>query len=83
LAAQISEPDFNRKLREKTANRKIVCIYILFSHRLLAELTKKGKPCQKFATIRLFDLTMPIYKAVATGKGNNEFYREKTRSNLK
>jgi hypothetical protein len=26
---------------------------------------------------------MPIYKAVATGNGNNEFYRDTTRSNLK
>jgi hypothetical protein len=83
LAAQISEPDFNRKLREKTGNRNIVCIYILFSHHLLAELTNKRKPCIKFATLRLSIETMPIYKAVATGKGNNEFYRERTRSDLK
>ncbi len=32
----------------------------------------------KFVALRLFVETIPIYKAVATGKGNNEFYREKT-----
>jgi hypothetical protein len=37
----------------------------------------------KFAALRLFVKTMPIYKAVATGNRNNEFYREKTHSNLK
>ena len=37
----------------------------------------------KFAALRLFVETIPIYKAVATGKGNNEFYRESARSNLK
>jgi hypothetical protein len=37
----------------------------------------------KFAALRLFVETIPIYKAVASGKGNNEFYREWTRSNLK
>jgi hypothetical protein len=37
----------------------------------------------KFAALRLFVETKPIYKAVATGKGNNEFYRARTRSNLK
>jgi hypothetical protein len=37
----------------------------------------------KFAALLLFVETIPIYKAVATGKGNNEFYREWTRSNLK
>jgi hypothetical protein len=31
----------------------------------------------------LFILTMPIQKAVTSGKGNIEFYRESTRSNLK
>ncbi len=36
----------------------------------------------KFAALRLFVETIPIYKAAATGKGN-EFYREWTRSNLK
>jgi hypothetical protein len=45
--------------------------------------TKKGEALQKFATLRLFVETMPIYKAVATGNGNNETYREATRSNLK
>jgi hypothetical protein len=37
----------------------------------------------KFSALRLFVETIPIYIAVATGKGNNEFYREWTRSNLK
>jgi hypothetical protein len=37
----------------------------------------------KFAALRLFVETVPIYKAVATRKGNNKFYREWTRSNLK
>ncbi len=37
----------------------------------------------KFSALRLFVDTIPINKAVATGKGNNEFYREWTRSNLK
>ncbi len=31
----------------------------------------------KFATLRLFVKTMPIYKAVATPNGKNEFYRER------
>jgi hypothetical protein len=38
---------------------------------------------QKFTTLHLFVETMPLYKAVATGNGYNEFYRETTRSNLK
>ena len=33
--------------------------------------------------LRLIVMTMPIQKAVTSGKGNNEFYRESTRSNLK
>jgi hypothetical protein len=37
----------------------------------------------KFAALRLFVETIPIYKAEATGKGNNEYYRKRTRSNLK
>jgi hypothetical protein len=37
----------------------------------------------KFAALGLFVEAIHIYKAVATGKGNNEFYREWTRSNLK
>ncbi len=37
----------------------------------------------KFAALPLFVETIPIYEAVATGKGNIEFYRESTRSNLK
>ena len=31
----------------------------------------------------LFDMTMPIQKAVTSGKGNIEFYKESTRSILK
>jgi hypothetical protein len=37
----------------------------------------------KFAALRLFVVTMPIQKAVATGIGNKEFYIETTRSNCK
>jgi hypothetical protein len=37
----------------------------------------------KFAALCLFAMTMPIQKAVASGNGNIEFYRESTRSNLK
>ena len=33
--------------------------------------------------LHLFIVTMPIYKAVATGNRNIEFYRETARSNLK
>jgi hypothetical protein len=37
----------------------------------------------KFAALRLFVVTMPIQKAVASGNGNIAFYRESTRSNFK
>jgi hypothetical protein len=37
----------------------------------------------KFPALCLFVLAMPIQKAVASGKGNNEYYRRRTRSNLK
>ncbi len=37
----------------------------------------------KFAALRLFIVTTPIQKAVASGNGNIAFYRERTRSNLK
>ncbi len=37
----------------------------------------------KSAAPPLFVETIPIHKAVATRKGNNEFYRERTCSNLK
>jgi hypothetical protein len=37
----------------------------------------------KFAALRLFIVTMPIQKAVESGKGNNEYYRETACSNLK
>jgi hypothetical protein len=36
----------------------------------------------KFAALRLFVETMPICKAVASGNGNIEFYRETARSNF-
>jgi hypothetical protein len=37
----------------------------------------------KFAALRLFVETMPIYYAVTTGNRNNELYREAARSNWK
>jgi hypothetical protein len=37
----------------------------------------------KFAALRLFVVIMPIQKAVTSGNGNIQFYRESTRSNLK
>jgi hypothetical protein len=37
----------------------------------------------KFTTLRLFLEPMPIYKAVASGNGNKEFYKVTTCSNLK
>jgi hypothetical protein len=37
----------------------------------------------KFAALCQFVVTMPIQKAVASGKENNEYYRRKTHSNLK
>jgi hypothetical protein len=37
----------------------------------------------KFTALRLFVVTMPIQKAEASGKGNNEYYRRRTLSNLK
>jgi hypothetical protein len=37
----------------------------------------------KFAALRLFVETMPIYNAVAAGNRNNELYRETARSNWK
>jgi hypothetical protein len=41
------------------------------------------KKVKKFAALRQFVVTMPIQKAVASGNGNIEFYRETTHSNLK
>jgi hypothetical protein len=41
------------------------------------------KPLKKFAALRPFVATMPIQKAVASGKGNNDYYRRRPRSNLK
>ena len=37
----------------------------------------------KFAALRLFVVTMPIKKAVASGNGNIDFYRGTARSNFK
>jgi hypothetical protein len=37
----------------------------------------------KFAALRLFVETIPINKAVASGNGNIEFYRETACSNFK
>jgi hypothetical protein len=37
----------------------------------------------KFAALRLFVETIPIYKTGARGNGNKEFYKELTRSNFK
>jgi hypothetical protein len=44
---------------------------------------QKGEALKKFAMLRLFVETTPIYKAVASGNGQIEFYRETTCSNLK
>jgi hypothetical protein len=41
------------------------------------------KDSYNLTPLRLFDMTMPIQKAVTSGKGNNGFYRESTRSNRK
>jgi hypothetical protein len=41
------------------------------------------KDSYNLTPLRLFDITMPIKKAVTSGKGNNGFYRESTRSNRK
>ncbi len=37
----------------------------------------------KFAALRLFVMAMPIQKAVTSGNGNIQFYRETAPSNLK
>jgi hypothetical protein len=58
-------------------------LFLLFFHRLLAVQRKKGMTCKKFTALRLFDMTMPIQKAVTSGNGNIEFNRETARSNLK
>jgi hypothetical protein len=34
---------------------------------------KKGEALKKFAALQLFVETMPIYKAVATRNGNNDY----------
>ncbi len=46
-------------------------------------LTYPFRHYRKFATLRQFVETMPIFKVVASGNGNIEFYIETTRSNLK
>jgi hypothetical protein len=38
-----------------------------------APIYKKGEALKKLAVLHLFVETLPIYKAVATGNGNNEF----------
>jgi hypothetical protein len=38
-----------------------------------APIYKKGEVLKKLAALHLFVETLPIYKAVATGNGNDEF----------
>jgi hypothetical protein len=38
-----------------------------------APIFKEGEALKKLAALRLFVKTMPIYKALATENGNNEF----------
>jgi hypothetical protein len=80
LAAQISEPDFNRKLREKDCKEKhCMNLHFIFSSPI-GGANKKGEALQKLCNSVE---TMPIYTAVATGKRNSQLYRERTRSYLK
>jgi hypothetical protein len=48
-----------------------------------APIYNKGEALKKLAALHLFVETLPIYKTIATGNRNNEFYRETTRSNCK
>ena len=57
---------------------QIETLYVFTFYFLIASWRSK-----KFPTLHLFVKTMPIYKPVAIRNGNNEFYREMTRSNLK
>jgi hypothetical protein len=59
-------------------------------HRLFKQLIIRANTSGAVITDRniltplcLFVVTMPIQKAVTSGNGNTEFYRETTRSNLK
>jgi hypothetical protein len=59
-------------------------------HRLFKKLISSANTIGAVITERniltplpLFVQTMPIQKAVTSGNGNIEFYRESTRSNLK
>jgi hypothetical protein len=60
---------------------------MISSHRLIKKLIISANTIitdRNFLTpLPLFVVTMPIQKAVASGNGNIEFYRESTRSNLK
>jgi hypothetical protein len=64
---------------------------ILFTlHRLCKKLISSAntigaviKERNILTPLPLFFQTMPIQKAVTSGNGNIEFYRESTRSNLK
>jgi hypothetical protein len=62
-------------IRHAYSRYEYICANIL-------ALTYPFRHYKIFATLRLFVETMPIYKAVASGNGNIEFYRETTRSNL-
>jgi hypothetical protein len=49
----------------------------------IGRVNKKGEALQKICNTSPICETMLIYKAVATGNGKNEFYRETTHSNCK
>jgi hypothetical protein len=65
----------------------LITIGVVNCHILNTQSGSNGKLLSsywpKFAVLRLFVETMPIYQAVATGNRNNELYRETTRSNWK
>jgi hypothetical protein len=63
-------------IRHAYSRYEYICANIL-------ALTYPFRHYKKFATLRLFVETMPIYKAVASGNGNIEFYIETTGSNSK
>jgi hypothetical protein len=60
----------------------VVNVHILNSQSL-SNGTQVSSYWLKLAALRLFVEPMPIYKAVATGNGNNELYRETARPNWK
>jgi len=66
----------SNSIRHAYSRYEYVCANIL-------ALTYPFRHYKKFATLRLFVETTPIYKALASGNENIEFYRESTRSNLK